>query len=162
MRRYPAEDVVPTKNPVDHDDLGGRVRVLLADDHRAMLDRIRSLLSDEFSVVGAVMDGDELVAAAAKLRPDVIVLDISMPKVNGLEAAARIAAKGQSPRIVCLTAHEEPDFMRAAWDAGALAYVTKTRLAADLRRAIRAALDGRRFVSPAIEPTIRERVAPQH
>jgi len=153
---------VPTKNPVDHDDLGGRVRVLLADDHRAMLDRIRSLLSDEFSVVGAVMDGDELVAAAANLRPDVIVLDISMPRVNGLEAAARIVARGQPPRIVCLTAHAEPDFMRAAWDAGALAYVTKTRLAADLQRAIRAALAGRRFVSPAIEPAIRQPLAPQH
>jgi len=148
MRGYPAEDVVRTNNPEGHADPGGRARVLLADDYRPMLDRIAALVGDEFSVVGAVTDGDELVEAAAHLHPDVIVLDISMPRVNGLDAAARILAKGTAPRIVCLTAHEEPDFMRAAWDAGALAYVTKTRLAADLLPAIRAALEGQRFVSP--------------
>jgi DNA-binding NarL/FixJ family response regulator len=160
-RGHPAEDVVPTKNPEGHADLEGRARVLIADDHRPMLDRIVALVAGEFSVVGAVMDGDELVEAAADLHPDVIVLDISMPRLNGLEAAARIAAKGAPPRIVCLTAHEEPDFMRAAWDAGALAYVTKTRLAADLQRAIRAALKGQRFVSPSMTPEIHRRVAPQ-
>jgi DNA-binding NarL/FixJ family response regulator len=135
--------------------LKGRARVLIADDHRPMLDRIAALLADEFFVVGAVGDGDELVEAAADLRPDVIVLDISMPRVNGLEAAARIAASGTRPPIVCLTAHEEPDFMLAAWDAGALAYVTKVRLAADLLPAIRAALGGRRFVSPSMTSTVR-------
>ncbi len=124
-----------------------------------MLDRIAVLLAEEFSVIGAVTDGDELVAAAAALRPDVIVVDISMPRLNGLEAAARIAARGPSPRIVCLTAHEEPDYLRAAMDAGALAYVTKTRLAADLVLAIRAALEGQRFVSPSMTPD--RPVAPQ-
>jgi DNA-binding NarL/FixJ family response regulator len=146
---------VPTKDPEARTDLVGRARVLIADDHRPMLDRIAALLADEFFVVGAVRDGDELVEAAADLRPDVIVLDISMPRVNGLEAAARITARGTPPPIVCLTAHEEPDFMRAAWDAGALAYVTKIRLAADLLPAIRAALDGRRFVSPSMTPEIQ-------
>ena len=154
-RACPAEDVLPTKVPEARIDREGRARVLIADDHRPMLDRIAALLGHEFSVVGAVRDGDELVAAAAQLRPDVIVLDISMPRVNGLEAAARIGASGTPPPIVCLTAHEEPDFMRAAWEAGALAYVTKIRLATDLLPAIRAALDGRRFVSPSMTPEIQ-------
>lgn len=126
-----------------------------------MLDRITALLHEEFAVVGAVMDGDDLVEAAGHLHPDVIVLDISMPRVNGLAAAARIAATGMLPRIVCLTAHEEPDFMRAAWDAGALAYVTKTRLATDLVPAIRAAIKGQRFVSPSMPREVSRRVAPQ-
>lgn len=136
--------------------------MLLADDHRPMLDRITTLLADDFSVIGAVTDGDELVDAAGALRPDVIVLDISMPRVNGLDAAARIASRGALPRIVCLTAHEEPDYLRAAMDAGALAYVTKTRLAADLVPAIRAALEGKRFVSPSMSATAERRPLAPH
>ena len=138
---------MPTNIPAARESPSRRVRVLLADDHRPMLDRITALLSPEFSVVGAVTDGNALIEAVEDLHPDVVVVDISMPPVSGLAAAARLAAGVSPPPIVCLTAHEEPDFVAAALKAGALGYVTKRCLAGDLIAAIRAALEGRRFVS---------------
>jgi DNA-binding NarL/FixJ family response regulator len=123
------------------------MRILLADDHRELLELTRVLLEPTFDVVGCVEDGESLVEAAGKLHPDVIVTDISMPKLDGLEAANRLRGSGSS-KIVFLTAHADPDFVLAALKTGALAYVTKLRIGTDLLVAIGEALAGRIFVSP--------------
>ena len=124
-----------------------RARVLVADDHQSLLDRVVSILHDEFDIVGTVNDGAALVAAEAALTPDLLVIDISMPGMSGLEAASSIRRRGSRAAVVCLTAHQEPEIVEAAWRVGVLGYVTKTSLAQDLLPAVRAALDGRRFVS---------------
>lgn len=124
-----------------------RARVLVADDHQSLLDRVVSILCGEFVVVGTVHDGTALVDAEARLKPDVLVIDISMPGMSGLEAASTIRRRGSRAAVVCLTAHQEREIVEAAWRAGVLGYVTKTSLAHDLVPAVRAALAGRRFVS---------------
>jgi DNA-binding NarL/FixJ family response regulator len=128
-------------------------RVVVADDHQSLLDRVVSILDGEFSVVGTAKDGLALVEAEAQLTPDVLVIDISMPGMSGLEAASCIRRRGSRAAVVCLTAHQEPEIVEAAWRAGALGYVAKTALARDLVPAVRAALSGRRFLSAsAINP----------
>ncbi len=130
-----------------------RVRILLADDHTEMLKRVVHLLQNEFEVVGAVNDGavndgQTLLEAASKLRPDVVVLDISMPIMNGLEAADRLRETGSKAKVVFLTVHEEPEFVQESLASGALCYVVKPRLCSDLVPAIKEALANRSFVSP--------------
>ena len=127
-----------------------RPRVLLADDHPAVLAVTAAALADECLVVGRVGDGQELLAEAERLDPDVIVLDISMPRLDGVEAARQLRRSQRRARLVFLTVHEDADFARAAVDAGGLGYVVKARLASDLLPAIRAALADRRFISPTI------------
>jgi DNA-binding NarL/FixJ family response regulator len=124
------------------------MRILLADDHRNLLELIRGLLEPTYDVVGCVEDGESLVEAAGKLQPDVIVTDISMPKLDGLGAANRLREYGSSSKIVFLTAHVDRDFVQAALKTGALAYVTKLRIGTDLLVAIGEALAGHIFVSP--------------
>ncbi len=124
-----------------------KMRILLADDHRELLELTRGLLEPTFDVVGCVEDGESLVEAAGNLHPDVIVTDISMPKLDGIEAANRLKESGSS-KIVFLTAHADPDFVQAALKTGALAYVTKLRIGTDLLVAIGEALAGHIFVSP--------------
>jgi DNA-binding NarL/FixJ family response regulator len=128
--------------PVD-----GRARVLIADDHEAVLDRAVKTLAIEFSVVGAVGNGERLVAAEAELHPDAIVVDVCMPGMSGLEAVAHLRRRGCQAAMVCLTANDEPEIVEAAWEAGALGFVVKPSLATDLVPAVRAALEGRRFLS---------------
>ncbi len=120
-----------------------RIRVLLADDHEAMLDRVAGLLATEFNVVGTVTDGQQALDAAMELEPDVLVLDISMPVMNGIETARRLKEAGSETRIVFLTVHDDPDFAREALEAGALGYVIKQRIASDLVAAIKKAHAGR-------------------
>jgi DNA-binding NarL/FixJ family response regulator len=127
-----------------------RARVLVADDFPPFLERIVDLLSSEFGVVGAVTTGAELVDAVMSLRPDVVVADIYMPDVTGLEAAGLIRRRGLQVPIVYMTAHHEPELIEAAATTGALGYVTTLHLAHDLVPAIRAALEGRRFVSGSL------------
>ncbi len=127
-----------------------RPRVLLADDHPAMLALTAEALAGECLMVGRVDDGCELLAEAERLHPDVIVLDITMPRLDGIEAARQLRRSQRSARLVFLTVHEDADYARAALDAGGLGYVVKTRLASDLLPAIRAALADRRFVSPTV------------
>ncbi len=129
-----------------------RARVLVADDHQSLLDRVVSILDGEFSVIGTVRDGTSLVEAEAELTPDVLVIDISMPGMSGLEAASCIRRRGSHAAVVCLTAHQEPEVAEAAWRAGVLGYVFKTSLAHDLLPAVRAALKGHRFLSAGPEP----------
>ncbi len=128
------------------------ISVLVADDHEAMLDRVARLLATEFNVVGAVTDGQQALDATVKLKPDVLVLDISMPVMNGIEAARRLKSAGSEARIVFLTVHDDPDFARKALEVGALGYVIKSRLAADLVTAVREAHSGRSFLSPTLPP----------
>jgi DNA-binding NarL/FixJ family response regulator len=129
-----------------------KIRVLLADDHPPMLDRIVALLATEFTVVGAVKDGEEAVTAASLLQPDVLVFDVSMPRLSGFDAATRIRLGGSAAPVVFLTVHSEPEFQQAAWEAGALGYVRKSHMGADLIPAIRAVLLGKRFISASIDP----------
>lgn len=126
-----------------------RARILLADDHKEMRDRVAGLLATEFEVVGAVADGGALLEAALKMKPDICVLDISMPILSGIEAATRLKEKGSTAKMIFLTVHEDPDFVQAALETGALGYVVKSRMASDLRAAIKGAMTGRLFISPS-------------
>jgi len=127
-----------------------RIRVLVADDHEAFLAATARLLEAEYDVVKTVGDGQALIDEAARLGPEVLVLDISMPVLNGIEAARQLKAAGSRAKVVFLTVHEHPDYVRAALAAGAQGYVVKCRLASDLLLALREALAGRCFVSPSI------------
>ena len=126
-------------------------RVLLVDDHPALLEQAQCLLAGEFAVVGALVDGAKVAATTALEQPDLIVLDITLPGQSGLNLAQRLRAAGCSARIVFLTVHSDADYARAAFAAGASGYVVKSRMASDLVTALRAALLGRRFVSPCPE-----------
>ena len=126
-----------------------RASVLLADDQEEFLAVERRLLEPEFEVVETVRDGQAAVEAAVRLAPDVLVLDVSMPVLDGIAAARSLRAAGSRAKIVFLTVHGDPDYVRAALAAGALGYVVKCRLASDLVPALRDALAGRPFVSPS-------------
>jgi len=128
-----------------------RTRILIADDHNQMREQVVRELEPEFEVVGAVANGEALLAAAQKMRPHVCILDISMPVMNGIDAAAQLQASNSVSRIVFLTVHKELDFVEAALNTGALGYVLKSRMGADLIPAIHAVLSGRLFVSPGCD-----------
>ncbi len=126
-----------------------RVRVCIADDNQAIRDRAVQQLAPAFDVVGVVGDGQALLDAAAALDPDVVILDISMPVLDGIKVAKRLQETGCRAKIVFLTVHDDADFARAALATGALGYVVKPRLVSDLIVAINEALAGRTFVSPS-------------
>jgi DNA-binding NarL/FixJ family response regulator len=128
-----------------------KVRILLADDHPLLLKEAVSLLEPTFEVVGRVGDGKSLFESAMKLQPDVIVTDISMPILNGIEAANRLKVSGCRSKIVFLTVHSDPEFVRACQATSALGYVVKSQMAIDLVPAIREALAGRIFISPPLD-----------
>ena len=129
-----------------------KIRVLVADDHQQMLEYVCGLLSaDCCEVVGAVNNGQAALDAALKLRPDVVVLDISMPVMNGIQAAKRLREANPDARIVFLTVDKDPDTCHAALQTGALGYVLKPRLGTDLIPAINLAHSGQRFVSQGCE-----------
>ena len=123
--------------------------ILLADDNFFMLDHVRRTLEREhqFKVIAAVSDPNAVLLECARLKPDVIVLDISMGDQSGIDLALRLRDSGSHSKVVFLTVHEDRDFLNAAIGAGGSAYVVKSRLSADLIRAINAALDGKLFVS---------------
>lgn len=126
--------------------------VLIADNHSAVIECVVPILEQLFKVIGTASDGKAAVEAEDKLHPDVVVLDISMPVMSGIEAAKHIRKRGSKARIVFLTVHQDTDILAAAKAAGGLAYVVKARLGTDLIPAIKEALRGRDFVSPFLRP----------
>ncbi len=127
-----------------------RARILIADDHQILAEGIRGLLEPEFEVVGVVSNGRELVAAAKTQRPDVIVADISMPSLNGIEAAIQIRDAGLTAKVVFLTMHRDVAYARQAMEAGAAGYVLKHSVSSELVTAIHDALRGQTYISPII------------
>ena len=125
-------------------------RVLLADDHRMMSEGLRSLLQPHFDVVGIVSDGRELIAAAKQLDPDIVVLDISMPSLNGIDAAHQLRSADSRAKVVILTMHREVTYAARALEAGASGYVLKHSAAAELVTAIQEALKGGTYITPQI------------
>ncbi|MFZ0428936.1 MAG: response regulator transcription factor [Acidobacteriota bacterium] len=124
-----------------------RIRILLADDHSVMLEKVAELLQPEFDVIGSVGDGQCLLDKVSELHPDVVVVDISMPVINGIEAARLLRDLHSEVKVVFLTVHADPEMVSEAFEAGGLAYVVKLSLASDLVPAIREVLAGRSFVS---------------
>ncbi len=127
-----------------------RPRVLLADDHMLLLEGIRLMLEPEFELVGSVEDGQQLLAAARTTRPDVILLDISMPVLNGIDAAHQLRKLLPSAKLIFLTMHADPDYVAEAFRAGAAGYLLKRSAASELLTAIREVLKGHHYVSPLV------------
>jgi DNA-binding NarL/FixJ family response regulator len=125
-------------------------RVLLADDHLILAEGLRKLLEIDFEVVAVVADGRELLTAAKQYRPDVIVADVSMPLLNGIEAAMQLADLGVKAKVVFLTMHHDVAYARRALAAGAMGFVLKHSVASELITAIRQALLGQVYVTPII------------
>jgi DNA-binding NarL/FixJ family response regulator len=134
----------------DKGALVGPVRILLADDQREMLETVSQLFNDKFDIVATAQDGEQAIGAAARLDPAIVVLDISMPVLSGIEAPARLKESGCKAKVIFLTVHDDPDYVEAAFSVGVLGYVLKPRLAVDLLPAMREVLQGRTFVSPPL------------
>lgn len=131
-----------------------RPRVVLADDNQAILESVRQLLASDFDVIAIVSDGQAAFDAVVTLRPEAVVLDISMPRGSGLEVARRLSALTDPPRIVFLTVHEGDDFQAAAREAGASGYVFKRNAGSDLIRVLKQTLCGHRgFPEASAEAT---------
>ena len=127
-----------------------RARILLADDHRMVTEGLKNLLAADFELVGAVEDGRALLTAAKKLRPDVIVADISMPQLNGIEVLQLLKASNPAVKVVFLTMHQDRAYARRALEAGAAGFVVKHSASDELVMAIHAALKGQTFITPAL------------
>lgn len=127
-----------------------RPRILLADDHVAMLEEVRTLLNQDYDVVGAVENGADLVSAAERLKPDLIISDISMPRMTGFEAAAKVRASGLDAKLMFLTVQSSPAYLKKARALGASGYVLKVFIAEQLRPAVAAVLSGKSYFSPQL------------
>jgi DNA-binding NarL/FixJ family response regulator len=141
----------------DSEKEGGRrlshTRILVADDNAAILDHVDDILHGEYQVIGKVTDGNSVCESVEKLRPDLVVLDISMGERSGIEIAQQLLEQGYVGEIVFLTVHEDPEFVSAAFGAGGRGYVIKSRMNADLGLAVKTVLSHRVFVS---SPLLRE------
>ena len=124
-----------------------QTRVVLADDNTAILAHVQAVLFPEFEVVGAFSEGESVLSEYDRLQPDVVVLDISMGKMSGIEVARRLRDTGRQAKIVFLTVHEDQEFVSAAIGAGGSGYVVKSRMGTDLIDAVHAVLAGRLFIS---------------
>jgi len=135
-------------------------RVLLADDHRMFTEALKAVLADEFELAGVAEDGRAMVKAARELRPDVIVADISMPVLNGLDALAELKELDPNVRIVFLTMHRNVAYARRALELGAAGFVLKHSASDELVMAVRAALEGRTFVTPDLAADLMRAARP--
>jgi DNA-binding NarL/FixJ family response regulator len=131
-------------------------RVLLADDHTLVVEGFRRLLEDQCELVGTVGDGRALLDAVLQLKPDIVILDISMPVLNGIDAARVLRAKHPHVKIVFITMHADPAYVRAAFEAGASAYLLKRCVGEELAHAMRAVRSGNFYVTPLITKEVVE------
>jgi DNA-binding NarL/FixJ family response regulator len=127
-----------------------KTKLLLADDHPPLVEAAIAILKPHYDIVGIATDGVMLVSEALRLRPDVIVTDITMPVLNGIEAIHRLRASNFPAKIVFLTIHAEEGFLKACIAEGALGYVLKSRMKTQLIPAVEAALEGKSYVSPFV------------
>ena len=137
-----------------------RPRVMIADDHTLLVDCLQSLLEPQCELVGTVGDGRALVEAAKRLRPDIILLDISMPVLNGLEAAHQLAVLVPDSKLIFLTMHADRTYLREAFRAGASGYVLKRSAASELQHAIAEVMRGQRYVTPLLSSIALEATFP--
>lgn len=129
----------------------GKVRVLLADDNERILVRVRTVLGENFDIVGSVSNGWDAVTEVQRLDPDVLLIDISMPLLDGLQAVSRLNSNIRT-KVVFLTVHEDQDFLDAAFAVGASGYVAKSDVTTDLVSAICEVLAGRKYISRSLAP----------
>jgi DNA-binding NarL/FixJ family response regulator len=125
-------------------------RILLADDHALVLEGFRRILETHYELVGTVGDGRALLAAAKTTHPDIVILDVSMPLLNGIDAAAQLKKICPTAKIIIVTMHADPEYVRSAFEAGASAYVLKRSAVDELEQAIRAVLGGHSYITPLI------------
>ncbi|MGZ6242032.1 MAG: response regulator [Candidatus Binataceae bacterium] len=136
-----------------------RIRVLLADDHRLFREALRTVLERECDVVGEAASGEEAVALAARTHPDIVLLDVGMPGVGGLNAAHRLARESPNSKVVILSQHDDEEYViEAMVDAGAAGYLVKTDAASELLSALRAVATGRRYLSATVAPAVLARL----
>jgi DNA-binding NarL/FixJ family response regulator len=138
---------------------GTRVRLLLADDNADFLRETRDLLSEDFDLLATAQNGLRLVAAAQQLKPDIVVTDISMPELNGIEAGRRILKLGVCKAVIILSVVNAPEIVRTAFDAGIRGYVLKENAGEELISAIRSAIQGDVFLSSGIRSKLVQNVA---
>jgi DNA-binding NarL/FixJ family response regulator len=140
--------------------VGTKPRLIIADDHTLLLDGLRMMLDPEFDLVSVVEDGQSLLQAAADLSPDLILLDIAMPVINGIEAARRLRKIAPQAKVIFLTMHSDPDYVAEAFRCGASGYLLKRSAASELMTAIHEVLNGGQYLSPIVASAAREPVAP--
>jgi len=133
-----------------------RPRVLLADDHVLVLEGLAKLLEDRYELVAKVQDGRTLVRVAQELQPDIMIVDISLPHLNGLDAAKQIVKLNPKAKIIFLTMHADPAYAREAFQLGACGFLLKRSAAGELPQAVEAALKGQIFITPAIAKDLLE------
>jgi two-component system response regulator NreC len=133
----------------------GRIRVLLADDHRIVREALKMVLASECDVVGEAANGEQAVALAVQLKPQVVVMDVGMPGIGGLAAAHRIGRDVAACKVLVLSQYDDEEYViEALTEAGAAGYLVKTDAAAELVAAVRAVNSGRRYLSPSIAPIV--------
>ena len=125
-------------------------RILLADDHALVLEGFRRILEGDYELVGTVGDGRALLEAAKTMHPDIVILDISMPLLNGIDAATQLKKICPKAKIIIMTMHADTDYVRSAFEAGASAYVLKRSAVDELEQAIRAVIEGHSYITPLI------------
>ena len=154
MECHSATDISAAKNRRRHKDpvkfVQDPPRILLADDQQAVLRTVSSLLQGKYELVGVAENGERVLELVRTKSPDLAVLDICMPVLNGIETAVRLRASGSNIKLVFLTVHEDSDFVDTAISVGALGYVLKPHLVTDLLPAIREVLKGRLYISPSM------------
>lgn len=138
---------------------GRKLRVVLADDHQIVLEGLSKVLSEEFTLVAAVTNGRDLLRAVREHAPDVVIADVSMPLLNGIEAVRQAKAEGSTAKFVCLSMHPDVAYATRALEAGASAYVLKHAASEELVHAVREVMAGRVFLSDAVRTPAAEEIA---